>query len=279
MIKIIQKLLKEPLIHFFIVGLILYIYYAQTQTQTTSASSLKTPIQISSYEIDEIKSNYKKLWHRDIDDVELQAFIEQKFHNKALLNEAYLLNLQKQDEVISKRLLKKMHFILLNSAKITEPSEEELELYYKKHIVDYSDISSLSFAQVFFSSSTDKEKVNAILKLLDSTNVDAQKASSFGESSSVASQLDGVTFQQAKEMFGNYFASKLFKLKSKQWFGVFHSKMGLHIVYIKDKNVTQPYPFDEVQGRVYEDFMSDLKRSIEQNASKRVFSTYKLEMK
>lgn len=277
MMKIIQRLVKEPLLHFFIMGAILYGYYLQTQKNTTNLPS-KTVIKISNYEIDEIKSNYKKMWHKDINDVELKSLIEKKYHDKALLNEAYLLNLEKQDEVISKRLLKKMHFIMLNSAKIIEPTEKELEEYYKKHIVDYSKIKNISVAQVFFPISTDKSKINFILNLLKD-GVKPKDASYFSQSSPIPNQLDNLTFEDAKKMFGNYAASKLFKLKIGIWHKPIQSKVGLHIFYIKDKTIVSPYPFDEVQGRVYEDFMADFKHAIEQKAFDRIISAYKLEIK
>ncbi len=272
----IQKLKKEPLVHFFILGLILYIYYTQTQVQTNVQT--KSVIDISKYEIKQIKSNYKNEWAKEITKAELQALITQKYYNKVLLDEAYLLNLHKQDEVISKRLLKKMHFVMLNSAKIIEPSEKQLYDYYKKNIIDYSAIKTLSFVHIFYPPNTDKKKIDEIFKLLKQVPMDVDKAVDFSEKFKKQNILKNISLKETKKLFGSYFADKLFKLKMGVWHKPMHSKFGTHIVYIKEKNVTTPYPFDDVQGRVYEDFMEEFKTNIEKKAYKRVLSSYKLKV-
>ncbi|NPA59851.1 MAG: peptidyl-prolyl cis-trans isomerase [Epsilonproteobacteria bacterium] len=252
------------------------MYYAQTQVQTNTQK--KSVIDISKYEIQQIKSKYKKEWAREISEVELKALITQRYYDKVLLEEAYLLNLQKQDEVISKRLLEKMHFVMLNTEKIIEPTQKQLYEYYKKNIVDYSVVSSISFTHIFFNLNVDKKKLDAVLKLLKTVKVDIQRVDGFGDSFQKSTQVENINFEDAKDLFGNYFAYKLFKLKSGVWNNAIRSKFGNHIIYVKDKNVTTPYTFDEVQGRVYEDFMQEFKDNIEKKAYKRVLSSYELKV-
>jgi hypothetical protein len=47
---------------------------------------------------------------------------------------------------------------------------------------------------------------------------------------------------------------------------------------VTDKKVTQPYSFDEVEDRVYEDYMMQKRREQKQKSFQKIASQYKLEI-
>lgn len=274
MIKIVKKIALEPLFHFLVVGFVLYLFYDVSSDEQVKSKKI---IEISPQELQQIKSEYKKEFSKDISEDELDASIQKKYYEKMLLNEAYSLGLEKQDELISKRLLEQMQHIMTGSA-VMEPSEELLYKYYEKNKGDYSSINTLTFSQIYFYNPKN-EAIFTTLKALQIADVNPLKASSFGEESASSNQIKDVTFGEVEELYGKYFASKVFSLKRGMWHKAIQSKYGVHLVYVTDKNVGEPYSFDEIQERVYADYMQEERQKKEDEAYRKISSQYSLEVK
>jgi len=274
-----QKLFKivtqEPLTHFLLLGLILFIYFDIISTDVQTQN--KTVITLSSSEIIKLKTEYKHRYHKEIDKTQLQELIEQKFYEKLLIDEALSLNLVMQDDIIIKHLLKQMQFIMVNSKEFVEPTEEELLAYYKSNIQDYSHINRLSFSHIYFSKRDDK-RIEELLTLLNITDKNGSVASSFGDKFQGVTDIKDSSYEEIKKEYGNYFTSKLFISKSSVWSQKIFSKYGTHLVYITDKNITTPYSFDDVQDRVYEDYLREQRIKKERDAYKVIRAQYILKV-
>ena len=253
MLNIIKKTLKEPLIHFLLLGSLIYLFYIYTQEST---QNIQEEITLQSYEIQALKDKYKKKNTKDINNEELEAYSEHALYEKKLLNEAYKLNLYKQSKEISQILLKQMKFIRHNKSLFKEPTEEELLTYYKKNIQEYAQIDKLSFSHIYFLNTKDKG-IAKIYEIATTVGIDPNKAGYFGNASSISNYLDDVTQDEIQKSFGKYFAKQLFSLKSGVWHKAIHSKHGVHLVYVRDKVTGEPYPFDDVLQRVYQDFLQE----------------------
>ena len=270
-----MKILQEPFFHFLLLGGILYLYYLSTPS--AQQTNQKEKIVISSSEIEFLQDEYQKRMHRAMNQKEQDLYVEKLFYDKVLLNEAYSLGLDKKDEVITKRLLSQMQFIMKNSIKIVEPTEEQLKEYYKQNIKEYSHIDSLSFTNIFVKSPQDRQ-AKELYELLSLSDISPNDAASYGEQCRLSNIVKDITADEARVIYGNYFATKLFALNSGVWHSAITSKFGAHIVYVTDKKVTQPYSFDEVEDRVYEDYMMQKRREQKQKSFQKIASQYKLEI-
>jgi len=269
------NLLKEPFFHFLLLGGFLYLYYLTTPSSQQITS--KEQIIISSNEIKHLREQYQKDMNKSMNENEQALYIQNIFYKKVLLQEAYSLGLHKKDKVVAKRLLSQMQFIMKNSIKIEEPSEEQLKTYYDANLDDYSEVSSLSFSNVFVKNSKDEEAVQ-LHDLLQFQHIDTKDASFYGEQCRLSNIVKDITLGEAKVIYGNYFATKLFKLKSGVWHRAVSSKFGAHILYIIEKKVTKPYSFDEVEDRVYEDYMAEKKAEQKEQSFKKIATQYSLEI-
>jgi parvulin-like peptidyl-prolyl isomerase len=101
----------------------------------------------------------------------------------------------------------------------------------------------------------------------------------FGDKFIVPNQMNDVTLEQVELLFGKYFASKLFLLNKGVWHKPLRSKYGSHLVYITDKNVSKSYGFDEVQDRIYIDYMEEELLRRKKESYKKTSSQYILEVK
>lgn len=261
--SIVKKIATEPLLYFLFIGYLLYLYYGATSPVVPED---KITIELRAEEFDALP------------EVKRNVMIQKSYYEAILLNEAYTMKLERQDKESRKRLLKQMEQILLSSSKIEEPSEETLYNYYLQNIKEYSKIKSISFAQIYFADAS-TEELDEFLKAMKIASVSPLNAIAFTDKCSVPNVMSTNGSKEVEPLFGKYFTSKLFRLKEGIWQGPIYSKLGSHLVYISDKNVSGAYGFDEVQDRVYEDYMAQERQRVEDEAYKKISSQYLLKLK
>jgi len=273
MIKIVKQLLYEPLLHFLLLGIVIYLYFSYTQKIVSN----KNIITLSSYEINQLKSLYEKNYGREVTNNTLKILIAQKYYNKVLLDKAYSINLAQNDEIIIQRLLKKMQFVMLDSSKYKEPTQKELYEYYRKNIQEYSHVETLSFASVYFRNDKDK-RVQYTYNLLNIAKVNSKEGRVFSDISTLPYHVENASYDEIKMSYGKYFADKLFQLKQGEWQKAIHSKDGVRIVYIDAKKISKPYKFDEIEDRVYREYLSEQLKKQKEKAYSEIASKYTLHL-
>ena len=250
MIKLMQKILKEPLLHFFILGLVIYVVYDSKTSQAVQQPQRQMSISVVG------------------DANESKEQLELKIYEKVLLQEAYSLELEKQDPIVSQRLLKQMEFILQSTQIFQEPTEEALYAYYKEHIGDYSEIESLDFKLLKLPSSKGSS-VTAILKIIEIV----PDAHFQGEK-----HFENVDKEMLIEQFGNYFTRELLRLREGSWSSILRSKGAFYLVYIEKRRVLSAYAFDLVEDRVYQDYKRSFMQDVKRKAYQAIRKNYTIEV-
>jgi hypothetical protein len=274
MIKITKQWIKEPLLHFLLLGAIVYVYFITVHQEVDLD---KKQIVFSAYEVQKIKDNYKKEYKRELDKETLQILIAQKYYNAILLDKAFSTKIAQNDVLVSKRLLKKMQFIMLDRSKYKEPTQKELYDYYMKNIHDYSQVRTISFSSVFFQNDKDT-KIIPSYKLLGIAKVDALNARGFSDRSDLPYHVSNANAQEIQKNYGKYFQGKLFRLKQGSWHKPIQSKKGTRLVYVTDKQIGEPYAFDEVESRVYEDYIAQKAKEQKEKAYEEMAIQYSLKV-
>jgi len=272
MLKIIKNILSEPLIHFLFLGALFYIYYASV---SKTPKSDKEQIEISKLERKSIENSYRNEHDKNISKELLELYVQERFHTKVLLQEAYRLKLDESDREIVTKLVKKMEFLLQNSVPYVEPTQEELRAYYDKNREEYAEVKSLSFSDVYFERATEEELEN-LYTMLHTLDVKESQAGSFGDANESINFVDDIGVKELEERFGKYFTFKVVNYKKGVWQKPLHSKLGKHIVYVREKNVGAIYPFDEVEDRVYRDYLQERKEKIVKESYKNILQNYDL---
>ncbi len=253
-------------------GIILFTYFHLNQIEN---NNIKQIINLSKYETMQLKIEYKKQFQREANSVELQSLIDSEIFDKILLKEAQSLNLDIKDKVITQRLVEKMKFIMANKSSIIEPSEEDLLTFYKNNISEYSYIKNLSFVHIFLNTK-DIQKAKSLLNIVKTSHVKAQNASSFSDKFNGYAKFKKINKTQLTKEYGKYFTNKVFHLKSDTWSEPILSKYGYHLIYITDKNILKPYDFNEVQDRVYKDFLAQRKEDTIRDSYKKFALQYEV---
>jgi hypothetical protein len=271
---VLKKVFQEPLVQFLLLGGVLYFYYVSTQESVSN----KSTISFSPFEVEQIKKSYQEKFGKEISKELFNALLAKKSYEKILLSEAQTLGIAQTDSQISELLLEKMEFLLSNSVEVLEPSEEELKEFYKRNIVDYSELKSLSFYQIYFLQEDSKE-IQEHLKLLVVTDVNGSIGAGLSQNSTYPKHIQNISKAEVEKMFGKYFAFKLFESTLNEWSGPIKLQEGESLIYVDSKEPSQALLFDEVQDRVYRDFMRKKRETVKRDAYAKLATQYKVEVK
>ena len=245
--------MREPLLHFLLIGVALFAIYAYTHRGRSGVESSRQ-ITLSFDELRQMDMYFESQWHRLPTPAEFQAMVEDKVREEVLYREALAMGLDKDDTIVKRRMAQKMQFLAEDVAAAHEPSTAELKAWFDKNKAKFALPGRYSFRHLYFS--PDKRGKNA--------QEDAAKAlpkiASHPEDSKLAASLaDPFMFQNyygdrtpeaiAKE-FGPQFAMTLEKLKSGSWQGPVESGYGWHLVFVDTVIPGRIPAFEEVEPDV-----------------------------
>ncbi|MEW6683486.1 MAG: peptidylprolyl isomerase [Nitrospirota bacterium] len=237
-----KRWLKEPLLHFLLIGGLLFSAYAWLNR----GEAEPRVVRITAAEVDWLKETWARQWQRPPDERELRGLVTDYLKEELLAREAQELGLDENDTVVRRRLAQKMEFLVQDTAQLAEPAEEELRRLYDIDRVRYVTPARISFSQLYFKTESASQQG---LKALA-----ADPAAEPGERTLLERDYTGVDEQTVTSLFGPEFTDRVFTLQSGSWQGPVKSGYGFHLVWIDVREAAEPRPFEEVRAQVAEEW-------------------------
>src|ERR1035438_6965840 len=153
-----KRWLREPLLHFLLLGVVLFAAYAYMQRGRGGVESSKQ-IALSLDDLRTMDMYFESQWHRQPTPAEFQAMVEDKVREEVLYREALAMGLDKDDTIVKRRMAQKMQFLAEDVAAAHEPSTAELKAWFEKNSNKFALPSRYSFRHLYFS--PDKRGKNA----------------------------------------------------------------------------------------------------------------------
>jgi len=135
--SIFLKLLKEPLIHFLLIGAGLFVLFAQLNSEEELDNSKQ--IIINKTKQNTLSTTFVKDNGREPTDKEMEELLEKSIREKILYNEAMAIGLDKDDKVIEHRLAEKMKYLFEDITVVEDPSDEILKIYFQDNKEEFKD--------------------------------------------------------------------------------------------------------------------------------------------
>ncbi|MGE5213982.1 MAG: peptidyl-prolyl cis-trans isomerase [Nitrospirota bacterium] len=271
-----KRWLREPLLHFLLIGLLLFGFYAYKNRGRGEAKSA-TQIVLSLDELATMEMYFESQWHRRPTPQEFQAMVEDKVKEEVLYREGLVMGLDKNDTIVKRRMAQKVQFLAEDMATAHEPSTAELKAWFEKNTDKFALPSRYSFRHVYFS--PDKRGKNA---QDDASNALAKIAGQREDSALIAS-ADRFMFQDyygdrtpsaiAKE-FGPQFAVALEKIKPGSWQGPIESGFGWHLVFVDTVIPGRIPAFEEIESQAKTAWLGEQKAEAREKAYKSLRSKY-----
>lgn len=251
------KLLREPLLHFLLAGVVLFGAYAWLNRDENDSGDLDRRIQITEREVAWLTETWTRQWQRQPDDRELQGLVTDYLREELLAREARALELDRDDVVVRRRLAQKMNFILEDTARLAAPTDEQLRALYEADRSRFDAPATVSFVSVFFSSDRRGDRAakdaEALLARLSAAGANADPGRA-GDSTLLPGELLDADEQTVSGDFGAEFAKAVMKLPPGEWHGPVASAFGQHLVRVTERRESAARPFDAIREALVEEW-------------------------
>ncbi len=250
-----QKLLKEPLIHFLLIGGGLFFLYSFLNPSAEQLDN--NVIRIEESDVTRLIKAYQQNWNAPPDSATLKSLLKEEVKAEVFYREALRMQLDHNDEIIRRRLKQKYEFLVKDLADSQQPSEVALNDFYQENSDFYQEPTKLSFSQIYFSPDKrktpleDAQTVLTQLKKNQGITIDFKK---LGDNFHLQNYFAERDYNDVRQLFGQDFAKAIFANNKIGWTTPIRSGYGIHLVNItaiQDKSVL---PFTQVKDKVISDW-------------------------
>jgi peptidyl-prolyl cis-trans isomerase C len=267
------KLLKDPLVHFLAIGVALFAISAWRGEQMSAG---RERLVISAAQVAQVRSAAAALEGREPTAEEFAALIEPTVRDEVFYREALALGLDVNDDEVRRRLIEKMSYLTQGLADPEPSSPDELRAFYDASPEIFTIPPLVSFDQVFFSPdargaalAADAAEGLAVLRAGGS-------ADEVGDRTPLRDAYDDAPREQVAVLFGDALANALFAAQPGEWQGPYRSDFGLHLVRLRARTGARLPPFDEIPGRVAEEFAAARRRESDARAYQEMRDRYEV---
>jgi parvulin-like peptidyl-prolyl isomerase len=235
------KWYQEPLIHFLVLGTLLF-FLTQFNTFSMMNGNSKKII-IREDEIQQFitfwnKKNLKNPTQKDIDSF-LKIYIEKEI----LYTEALQMKLNQNDKTIKQLLIDKLKYIVSDPMDTNDISDEELQNFFNKNKYLFSNKTStiFTFRHIYFnpkhSDNLDDRVKTIYIKIKDQDF--NQTYISYGDKFYKGSYFSNISQKGLSNIFSHAFTQEIQKLPQKKWSEPISSGYGIHLIYIEEIHHTE----------------------------------------
>ncbi len=247
--------LKEPLLHFLLIGAGLFLLYG---LQADDAAEQPNRIVFTEADTDRIISLWERKWQRLPNQQELLGLIESQIREEVLYREALAMGLDEGDSVVRRRMAQKMEFISNDLASLAEPSDDQLQSYLDTHAEKFAIPGRITFSQIYLNADkrgdqvrADAEKLLAEISHL-SADVDISTA---GDPFMGGYTHENLADFGVSRLFGKAFGKRIFELPVGEWSGPVESGYGLHLVHVDSRTDSTTPTLQQVRDKVRDEWL------------------------
>ncbi len=239
---------KEPLIHFLILGAVLYALFAWRGEPVDPASR---SIEVTREDQAQLSLGFERIMGRAPTDAELDRQVDKYIREEVLYREALRLGLDGNDAVVRRRMAKKMDMLAAAQAETAQPTDEALKEWFEAHPERFGDKSRYTLDHVFKS---EIDGAKAALRALNdgSSRDDFRK---LGDPISLPQSLSEMPRKEVLDRFGERFLAEIDALEpGDEWQGPIASGFGWHAVRLTARDAGEVPAYETVRQRVENDW-------------------------
>lgn len=201
-----------------------------------------------------------------------RALIDRYIESEMLLREARARNLDRDDEIVRRRMVQKMQFLLDDIDTPREPTDDELRAFHRQHAASYREPGKISFSHIYF---VDRQRAEATLATLPDTVERAPERSDLFAGAFDLARIDG---ERAVRLFGSSeLTAKLFAAPPHRWVGPWRSAYGWHLVRISLVEPATSPAFDVLRSRLREDWRAEQQATAHRDRLSSLMEKYTIE--
>jgi hypothetical protein len=240
---VIKKYLQEPLLHFLVLGGVLFLFYATINDGFTQEEQ---KVIISKAKIEQLTYIWQKKHMQKPTRVEIEELIDAEIFSEIMSREAIKLGIDKDDAIIRRRLVQKMMFVSSNFSSLVTPTEAQLKKYLQTHKETFMSPVHISFTLQ-----------NNVMLNKDNTMM---------------------TKWDVSRSYGKDFATKVFTLPVGVWNTNIMSAYGKVDVYVKELITASTLPYESIKPRLKAGWQQEEKERLDKAFYKTLKNNYTIKV-
>jgi parvulin-like peptidyl-prolyl isomerase len=270
-----KRIFSEPLLQFFILGSLLYVLVSFVRSNKDRESK---EIVIDNDRIGLLIENYKNQMGVLPVKQQLDAMIENYIHEEIAFREAKKMGLDKDDEIIRRRLSQKFDFLKTDLEEIHAPTEQQLKDFYKNKPSLFQTEGTVNFSHIFFTTDNSNDSIakqRALAALQQLRNTATQRAPEKGDHFALQYDYTEQTQLDIIQNFGDQpILDSLFRCPVHTWTGPVKSGYGWHLLYILKRDEATIMPFEVNKDFIKTKYKEAIKDEQNRKAFEQVESNY-----
>jgi len=266
----ISALLKEPLLHFLMLGAALFLLYAQVAPPSADGNR----ITVNRTAIAALARQFEATWSRSPTSAELNGLVDSYVRDEILFREGVALGLVKDDPVIKRRVRQKLEVLIEEEGMSGAPSDTQLNAYLNKNATKFRVPPVLSFDQVLFDPANYGDKLESAVTTSMAALNNGAAPESQGKGSMLPSHVDKLPLDLIVRDFGDDFGKALEAAPVGQWIGPVRSGFGVHLLRISERKPGYLPALDEARKAVTREWENDQRAAALANNYARVLKDY-----
>lgn len=226
-----KKLLREPLLHFLLIGALLFVVFGLARDGMTGR--MDSQVIVSAGRIEQLENIFTKTWQRPPSPQELKGMIDDFVLEEIYYRQAVAMGIDRDDTVIRRRLRQKFEFLTDDMAAASVPTDEELASYLAANADAFATDTTYTFEQVYFNPDQGgvalDRQVAEMLAALRAGNDPG------GVGGLLPLYFENTPAHSVDGSFGTGFSESLDALPMNDWQGPVESGLGLHLVKITER--------------------------------------------
>lgn len=237
-----SKLLREPLLHFLVLGVLIFVAFNYLQPEGAE-STASDRVVITDADVERLAAQYEDVWLRAPTADETKTLIQNLVREEILVQEALKLGMEQDDAVIRRRLTQKMDFLLSSLAATATPDEEELQALYSELESTLTNAGQVAFENIYLGEAPAEADVASALELIESNGPSAD----VGQATLLPARVPLSTARQIDAVFGNGFGDALLGLEPGAWIAPVRSSFGVHVVRVTEIQEATLPPLEDLR--------------------------------
>ncbi len=271
-----RNALREPLLHFTVLGLLLFLFFEWRGGGPGSSRIVVTPGQIA-----HLASSFARTVQRPASEEELKGLVDEYVKEEIATREAVASGLDRDDAIIRRRLRQKLEFLVEDAVDPSPPAEADLQRWLDAHPDAFRAEPQIALRQVFVSrerrgAAAPRDAVR-LLARLRAAGPEAD-GSRLGDPTTLPADLRLGPVREVSLTFGEAFARAIEPFAPGQWSGPVESTYGLHLVLVRERVAASRPELAAIRPQVERELITERRSRALDALCRRLLAKYSVEI-
>jgi hypothetical protein len=253
-----NSLVREPLVHFLTIGVVLFVAFELRQEDSGETENL---ILISGGQVEQFSAQFQRTRLRPPTETELAGLIEGYVRDEVYYREARAMGLDLNDGIVRQRMRLKLEFLLEDLTTEAAPDDEQLVQFMQEHPERFLIEPQVAFIQVYLNPDKHQD-VAADAKQTLTRLIGGASPETEGDGSLVEQEFTLSSQYKIRNSFGETFAKEIVTLDPGGWTGPIFSGYGAHLVRVSEKREGRFPELSEVRDEVERDYLAQRRQEM-----------------